>query len=61
MIKIKPGCPVCGTAHIIGTGYSSDPKSYWHCENGHRWCEYTAIEIIDDRDGKKRGYTLCLK
>lgn len=49
MIKMRPGCPICHSALYNGSGCSSDPKHYYTCENGHRWCEYTAIEIIDDK------------
>ena len=49
MIKKHPGCPICHTAIYIGSGSSDDPKCYYTCENGHRWYEYTAIEIIDDK------------
>ena len=62
MIKTHEGCPICHTALINGSGSSSDPKCYYTCENGHKWVEYTAIEIINDKgyqnEENKTGGTL---
>ena len=59
MIKTHEGCPICHTAWINGIGNTSNPKCYYTCENGHRWAEYTTIEIIDDKENKtKTGGTI---